>query len=262
MIGIPILNCVDLLEECLNHIDVDEEIIIINNNNFEKEHNDKLWKLADTDDRLTVATQRYNLGCSGSWNALRKICCNEWLIIGSNDCFVHPGSIAKLRIRSEEIDANEENVGIIQISDYNFFAISKRCVRKVGLFDDSGGFYPAYCEDVDYSHRMGLANIRTERVGGANHLGSMTTRSEYNYANSRTYWETRRYYRQKWGGDIGNEKYTLPFGDKPIDYWVDRGEKYKRMRDWTQMKDQPIQEEKKILSGREKREKRRKERKC
>ena len=233
MIGIPVLNRVDLLATCVRHIDVDDRIILVvnsSNANVLRE----LDELAKKDRRLELLPQGRNIGVAASWNLLRKLCDDEWVTIGSNDCFLKPGSLQSGRSMAFASDA-----GTLYLSASNFFMWSRRCVDAVGWYDDSGGFYPAYCEDCDYGRRMDLAGVRRLNVPGAGgeHLGSQTVRSDprLQWHNRRTHAAGIRYYCEKWGGPPGKETFTLPFGRMPLSYWGDLGEENRRKRSWDDM---------------------------
>lgn len=230
MIGIPVLNRADLLRTCIEHVDVDEEIIIVNNSQ-DRQFRAELLAIESADDRVSLLHQQVNLGVAGSWNLFRRLCDEEWLTIGSNDCFLAPGSIKAGRTLAQNTDA-----GLLCLCAMNFFMWSKTCVLRVGLFDDSGGFYPAYFEDNDYYRRLSLAgvsHVNVEGVGGR-HVGSQTIYSnpEYRRSNGFTFEKNREYYFKKWGGVPGDEQYALPFGDKPLGYWVDLGAENRRQRTW------------------------------
>lgn len=94
----------------------------------------------------------------------------------------------------------------------------------IGTFD--GNFYPGYFEAVDFGHRLLLAGIpgkmhnswQTAWVNAmsravAGHLDMVDVSAD----------PLLDYYRFKWGGDKGNEKFKTPF-DEPrygLDYWPD-----------------------------------------
>ncbi|HEY0783752.1 MAG TPA: hypothetical protein VGE98_14935, partial [Thermoanaerobaculia bacterium] len=108
-----------------------------------------------------------------------------------------------------------------------------------GWFDEN--FYPAYKEDQDYAYRCELAGVRRVAYAcpcgfAAEHLESQTIRSDPEYAalNAVTHTEWNwRYYREKWGGDHGEERFTTPFGrdDRDWRFWPDPGDTIWQ-RDW------------------------------
>ena len=168
MIGIPVINRADLLARCVHCIDVADRIVVIVNSR-DRQFLADVEAIAKTDARLEVLPQERNLGIAASWNLLRQICSEEWVTIGSNDCFLHPGSLAKGCAM-----ASSTKAGLLYLCQQNFFLWSRTCVAQVGWYDDSGGFYPAYYEDCDYDRRLDLGGVpRLDVPGaGAEHLGS------------------------------------------------------------------------------------------
>jgi hypothetical protein len=83
---------------------------------------------------------------------------------------------------------------------------------------------------------MDLAGVRRIDVAGAGgeHVGSQTIRSDPDYerCNRATFVMARDYYVEKWGGTPGQERYASPFGNRPLDYWVDLGDAHRRQRAW------------------------------
>jgi GT2 family glycosyltransferase len=119
---------------------------------------------------------------------------------------------------------------------YNFFMVSQRTIDEVGWFDEN--FYPAYCEDKDFSYRCELAGLRRISIIGASgeHVGSATIHSNPHYyaQNARTHGVlNNEYYVRKWGGRDDEEVFTQPFNDPEHDYrwWPDPGDSIAD-RDW------------------------------
>lgn len=178
-IGVPWLNRRDLLDRCLSCLDVSHELFIVDNS-------------------------KENRGVPASWNLILNeafIHGYDWAFIGSNDCFLAPGSLA-----AAVAVLGTEGVGIWHLHAMNFWAISRETVDRVGWFDEN--FWPAYHEDQDYHYRMKLAGIGRRNVlrASAEHLGSQTIAAGYECRNN------DEYYRRKWGGDPGQERFLEPFG--------------------------------------------------
>ncbi len=247
-LGVPVLNRLDLLERCLERIDIPADILIVNNNSVDPSFQTTLRNLAARRG-LEVHDQERNLGVAATWNYILAAGLgwgHEVVFIGSNDTFVHPGSLAATleRIR----DAREDEV-IWHIHAWNFFAIHTRAVARVGWFDEN--FYPAYCEDEDYSHRcevLGMQRVILHLPNlGAEHLGSQTILSdaEYEALNRETHFGwNQRYYREKWGGPPHAERFRTPFGQPGRDprWWPDPGDSIWR-RDWDRERRRRAREE-------------------
>ena len=225
-LGIPILNRLDLLEECLDRIDVSAEILIINNNGQDREFTRGLRRLG-RDRGLHIRDQERNLGVAGSWNRILMTGMGwgyDLVFIGSNDTLLWPGSLQA----ALEAPKEDEDVALWHIWYWSFFAMPLRTIPRVGWFDEN--FYPAYKEDQDYSYRCRLAGMRRHWLNndevGADHLGSQTIRSDAHYfqknAESHGAWNTP-YYRQKWGGDATHERFRRPFdkADRDHRWWPD-----------------------------------------
>jgi glycosyltransferase involved in cell wall biosynthesis len=233
-LGIPVLNRIDLLERCLEHVDHPAEIVVVNNNWHDPTFNAALTALAERR-RLEVWRPERNLGVARSWNLIVRLGMGrgyDRIFIGSNDTFLHPGAL-----RTVLAAEPKENELIWHIHFWNFFALHVRAIRRVGWFDEN--FYPAYKEDQDFRYRYGLAGLRRikgEELGvGADHLGSQTIFSdpEYLARNGETLRWNVPYYVAKWGGDAGAETFTSPFGRRDRDWrWWPHPDDSIWQRDW------------------------------
>jgi len=235
-VGIPILNRLDLLVECLDMIDVPAEIVIVNNNSIDPDFRSELEDLCRTRG-LTALHQSRNLGVAASWNLIIRTAISrgyDWIFIGSNDTRLHPGSLeAALNV------PKESDVAVWCLQGHNFFLLSQSTVERVGWFDEN--FYPAYKEDQDYDYRLRLLGLRQVQVpgAGADHFGSATIASNPDYLNrcqdTHFNWN-RNHYIMKWGGDVGEERFTHPYDDssRDVTWWPDPGETIE-IRDWDQV---------------------------
>jgi GT2 family glycosyltransferase len=241
-VGIPILNRLDLLEECATGLDHPSAHVVIINNSLQPDFRTKLEKFCK-DKEYDLRSQRYNLGVAGSWNRLLMIGAGlgyEHIYIGSNDTTLIPGSLA----RAEEAVRNDDEF-MWHITGWNFFCIRCAAVQRIGLFDEN--FYPAYWEDADYGYRCDRLSGGARRVligesvkcrdnsfcplvrkvpgVAAHHRESSTLRSDAAYFRKcrvdKRLWRIR-YYRQKWGGLPGHERYKTPFGKTDVDlrWWT------------------------------------------
>lgn len=114
-------------------------------------------------------------------------------------------------ITKQEVDSATPIINHDQ--SFSSFLISEELYNKVGEFDE--GFTPAYYEDVDYLRRCHIEGYTPQRIlssifyhitQGTVKYGS-NTKTSYN----QSLMMNRDFYISKWGGDIGAEKYTIPF---------------------------------------------------
>lgn len=100
---------------------------------------------------------------------------------------------------------------------WHLIAFHRRVFELVGRFDTN--FYPGYFEAIDFGYRLRMLNMEggwprvwvnalSQDVGRHSDLVLATPLLDY--------------YREKWGGDKGEEEYVLPWGDKPLGYFIDR----------------------------------------
>jgi GT2 family glycosyltransferase len=104
------------------------------------------------------------------------------------------------------------------LSDVHNLALFKRDIfDSVGYIDVN--FYPAYYEDNDYVRRaINAGVVQSSRVLNAIyfHFWSRTIHQGKGKASHPGYFtENRSFYMRKWGGDFGNELWTVPFNGKP-----------------------------------------------
>jgi hypothetical protein len=98
-------------------------------------------------------------------------------------------------------------------------ALSTRMIREVGEWDT---VLPQYFSDCDYYRRVKLAGFELIETGlhvvhvdqGSNTLRSDPRREMLNRVTLPLY---AMYYRSKWGGQPGQEKFALPFNGIPVD---------------------------------------------
>lgn len=236
-VGIPVLNRIDLLERCLDCVDLPADVLVVNNNTVDAGFYERLTALAGSRG-LTLWHPEHNLGVAASWNLIVRLGWgwgHEVVFLGSNDTLLRPGTLAAAH---ERLLAAPEDEPLLHIHAWNFFALHTRAIPRVGWFDEN--FYPAYKEDQDYAYRCELAGVRHPDLRapecGAEHLQSQTIRSdpEYETRNQSTHFAWNLpYYLSKWGGDRGEERFTTPFGrpDRDWRWWPDPGDSI-RQRDW------------------------------
>jgi GT2 family glycosyltransferase len=103
-------------------------------------------------------------------------------------------------------------------NSWHCIAFHRRCFEGIGRFDPA--FYPAYFEGLDFSYRLRMVGME----GGwprvwINALSQGV--ALHNQAVSCPAAPLLAHYRAKWSGDKGEEQWTRPWGDKPLDYVVE-----------------------------------------
>lgn len=106
--------------------------------------------------------------------------------------------------------------GEIDAPDFACFMIGRQGYEEIGEFDEN--FRPAYFEDNDYTYRSILAGRTARRIQSAGffHYGSQTQNHNPSHpvVPPPQFIKNRSYYIDKWGGEPGKERYTVPFNRK------------------------------------------------
>lgn len=198
VLAVPVLNRPDLLNRMLASVDIPVGRLIVIDNSRD----------GITPSRGEVIRAGANLGVAASWNLAIKVApMAPWWAIVNSDLRFAPGDLARL---AEHMTTSN---GIGCLAEFAAFGISAQAVERVGWFDEN--FVPAYCEDTDYRRRCALAGVPiADLPSQVFHDSSSTLRSDPHLGNenARTYPENVAYYRRKWGGWIGEEVHTTPFG--------------------------------------------------
>jgi GT2 family glycosyltransferase len=112
---------------------------------------------------------------------------------------------------------DKEGLGVTPHPDFSAFALSRRCWKEVGEFDEI--FAPAYFEDNDYHYRIKLAGMDAITYPPAMfyHYGSRTleeaSENGKRTVTSEAFNRNRAMYGMKWGGRPGGETYTTPYDE-------------------------------------------------
>jgi hypothetical protein len=113
--------------------------------------------------------------------------------------------------------------------EYSCFAINPLSLETIGCFDEN--FFPGYFEDCDHTRRADLAGLRTGvcATTKVRHWGpGVPWRSAFAGPEPDPGGELQRqtalswprnidYYRRKWGGDHGSERFSRPFDEPRFD---------------------------------------------
>ena len=202
VLGIPVLNRPDLLRACLRSIDVPVERLVVIDNSGTGELGDVATDIRP--DALIVDPPS-NLGVAASWNfTIRTTPDAPWWCLVNADVQFSPGDLARLA------EWMPDGPAVGSLEAFGAFGITAACVDAAGFFDEN--FHPIYCEDTDYRRRCALLGIPiTDLYSETTHVGSVSYRGNPRADNARTYPENVDYYRRKWGGWIGDERYATPF---------------------------------------------------
>lgn len=168
----------------------------------------------------------HNLGVARSWNVgAREVLAqgHDYLLVMSSVMVFGPILHTTWRRQMEEFWG--EHVIECDGHSWHLIAFHRRVFETVGLFDPA--FYPAYEEGIDYGYRMrqvGMEGgwrrcwVNAMSQGHAMHVNGGTPDDRLP---SCKFGPLRDHYRAKWGGVKGEETFTLPYGDKPLDYIVE-----------------------------------------
>lgn len=232
VLGIPVINHPDYLAECVASIDAPLARLVIIDNSPDGGMGDVVRSvLPDCVGELVVTRPPANLGYSASLNLLIRTHANlPWWMYANADAKFAPGDMARVEAQM----ATEPGPFLCGIRDFRLFGLNAACVSTIGFWDEN--FHPIYCEDTDYTRRITLGGARYLMLpGDTGHVGSVCYRGDGNpnaAHNARTYPSNRRYYIEKWGGDIGREGYETPFDDGgSVADWTLRFERI-RDNDW------------------------------
>jgi len=203
VLGVPVLNRVDLLGRMLASIDVEVGRIIIVDNSVTG-----IVSEVDLPPNATVLPMRHNIGVAASWNLIIKASPRaRWWCIVNNDIEFASGDLAAL-VRQVEAD----RLAFSFLISPSAFGLTTEVLDKIGFFDEN--FAPAYFEDNDYVRRVLLGGLRSVALpANYSHATSSTLGADRKLMdqNNRTFPVNQDYYREKWGGPVGGERFTTPF---------------------------------------------------
>lgn len=161
--------------------------------------------------------ESHNLGVARAWNIGARKVVNEkidYLVILSSSMLFGPLLHCDFAWQmntfwgADVIEADGHS--------WHLVALHRSLFEKVGFFDEN--FYPAYFEQIDWCYRLrvnGLEGgwsrvwINAISQGSAMNIDKIDCPAQ----------PLLDYYAQKWGGAKGEEKWVVPYGDKPIDYF-------------------------------------------
>ena len=241
VLGIPHYNRPDLLRRCVESIDypVDTLVVIQNGPDAEAPPLGPLeyWlrHAPQVTPRRAIWIRHHRAGCAGAWNEIIKLfpgaddTGGHWWLVANNDIAFMPGDLEAMAAAVAGRAASGVQASELFLGNHGFswFALTQRCVEVTGLFDEN--LYPVYLEDCDYAYRMALSGLAIAAVPGLRSLhgydavpGSSTIHSDgaLREKNHRTHGANSGYYRLKWGGINGEEKFPHPFNDPAFPIWA------------------------------------------
>lgn len=105
----------------------------------------------------------------------------------------------------------------IEFAEIGFSDVQNLCLYKKSVFEKIGytdvNFYPAYFIDNDYARRGVNAELSACTVVNSRyfHFWSRTIHQESGGSTNRAFEMNEDFYRKKWGGVFGKEKWKIPF---------------------------------------------------
>lgn len=204
LVCIPVYKMTDRVRKCFETLDISRENILVISGDI---------MCKELEDRARVIVTDENIGVSRAWNlGIREN--RDWTFLVSSS-MVYPQGFSKVVEVLEQ--SGEQEVFFTQHS-YHCNAVSKKCIDKIGYFDEN--FYPAYFEDADLDYRMNLAGINWKRVytipaecqaDGAATLDGLRLNFD----------ALQDYFVSKWGGKPGECRFKVPFNDPHYDikFW-------------------------------------------
>lgn len=171
-----------------------------------------------------VHRSEVNLGVGRSWNlGARRVLERglDHLVVLSAATEFRPGGFEHFAALLDGTD-QRLRLGVQTSEGWHCFAIGRPVLEACGLFDEN--FWPGYLEDLDYLRRMDLSGLWPEgdpplaqHVLDAERWGNAHGMTKAGVAVN--FGALIAYYRQKWGGPQDEERWELPFGDRPLAYW-------------------------------------------
>lgn len=228
VLGIPFYNREDLLIRCLASIDAAVGHVVIVDNSPEQSVDYDVFNLRQRGLvkrawRGKTIIKHPNAGVAASWNEIIKLFPARWWLLANNDIEFASGDLDRMASAMVDgVDAAYGNHGA------SWWGVSGEGIRRVGLFDEN--FYPAYLEDCDWNYRADLTGANRINVEGCASIhgagemtGSCTIMSDPIARDDchRTHAGNFEYYKGKWGGINGEEKFTRPYNvpEFPVACW-------------------------------------------
>lgn len=218
---------VESFRKCVEKCPDKSKLVIVNNWT-----NPEIATQCDEFEKLGSEVHRHpeNIGCSGAMNiGVNKLGEGLDFVIILSPSALFTNSVEDFVRVIENTERIEKNYFYWSIAkenlaqpgtrtDMHAFAITKRCFDEVGNYDEN--YYPVYYDDADYGYRMGRIGatktpVDIDRI--SQDLGGGVGKDKKIFD---LYWANvnhlHDYYVRKWGGEIGNEKFTHPYNDEKL----------------------------------------------
>lgn len=238
----PVLNCLDYSKKMIPTIKTKHPYRLILINNGSTDGTEAYFKELAKAYNVTAINYPENRGVGPSWNSgIRRAILefnSKYFLIPNNDILLHPECIDNLvwaiqapRVAlasatdvSGKVSRPEDTLALsvpmknefIEAPEFSCFMLKKSTIDSVGYFDPK--FYPAYFEDNDYHYRINLRGLKGVKTNRALyfHYGSRTMKENEAVKEvvNIAYTANKEYFKEKWGGYPGDEKYRTPFGGK------------------------------------------------
>jgi GT2 family glycosyltransferase len=201
-LGIPTINRADLLVEALETYETSWEkrhIYIVDNGNQE---------IPTRSPWVKIHRPGINLGVSASWNWILK---QAFSIGYTHVALLNDDIIWKRGIREIEKFIQENPAGLyVSGGTWCCFIVAYETFQSVGGFDE--GFFPAYFEDNDYCYRCrinSVPRVTDPFFSPEVYRNSMTIDKDGSL--NQNFDTNKQKFVIKWGGQPGQEKYTVPY---------------------------------------------------
>jgi len=155
------------------------------------------------------------LFCNQSYNLILKLAQQREqpvFFIMHSDAVVSQEVIEKLLVIAETLTQQQRRWGVL-FTSHDVLCLCNTEILKDFLWDQ---YLPLYYTDVDYYYRLRLAGVEvleTHLSVGHQEGGSTTLQADLalkTFVQS-NYSAWQHYYREKWGGERDQERYTQPF---------------------------------------------------
>lgn len=205
VLAIPVLTRPDELARCLQSIDTEVDLLVIDNS---PQGFAAATIVENYEGDFYVTEPPANLGFSASVNlAIRTHPADPFWLVANADVVFGAGDLDRLTTEAEKGGARW-----VGLTDWRVFALTAEAVDAVGFWDEN--YHPCYVEDCDYEWRCHLAGVPFYALDSSTeHIRSIVLEdAKYARANAKTYPSNLAYHAAKWGGPPrGGERFDTPF---------------------------------------------------
>jgi GT2 family glycosyltransferase len=201
--------------EYVNIGSVKPDTIIVIDNSGDGSGSLYLEPLTHKFNNITIWPQVNNIGVAASWNLFMQKIDADYVLLVNDDVHVDYYALERFIAHIDNSEHSFFTAANMGGNAYSFLLIKQQAYKQLGPFDER--FYPAYFEDNDYERRRLLAGYYLEAVPDVivHHAQSSTMKrytSNEMMRHHDTFTNNQAYYIAKWGGPVGSETFTTPFG--------------------------------------------------